>query len=536
MNSNELLLQKLDCLFSEWDSTTTPGCSLGVIKNGEFLYKRNYGLRDLSSKEPLTSETIFEIASISKQFTAACIALLHLEGKLSLDDSFTAYLPEVTLDPNINIRHLVYHESGIKDYQYGLSLLNCQWNDIQSLTKEQLLEVINKLPQLDFLSGSQHNYSNTNYFLLGLIIEEVTGKSLAQFAEQNLFIPLGMKNTFFQEKYSEISSFNLANGYSLRDNSYVENVPISEILGPRGVFTTIDDLLLWDRNFYTKTIGGEAFIDLLVTPSRDKIKGLSSDRWNVAGQNQGYAFGLLTDFYRESRIIRHGGDTAGFTSEILRFPDKQLTIIILTNLGSINPTVLAFKAADILLGNEFVIQSPYTWNRFEGKEIKDFDAFLGTYFEPEGNTLINIRREDKKLILENHWMKSELIAISKDTFAVIDQASVLFIRMKDQAINIETEYFTADIPKIIPWVLKANQFEEYIGEFTNDIFQQELKITAENNSLIFDLAVGKQSVKPIIPDTFINGYLQLKFSRDDTEITYAVLNSQGAQGIKYKKE
>lgn len=535
MNYNELFLPELDGLFYEWDSSTTPGCSLGVIKNGEFLYKKNYGLRDLSSKEPLTSETIFEIASISKQFTAACIALLHLKGKLSLDDSFTNYLPEVTLDPKIKVKHLVYHESGIKDYQYSLSMLNYQWNDIQSLSKEQLLKLINRFPQLDFLPGNQHNYSNTNYFLLGQIIEEVTGKSLAQFAEQEIFIPLGMKNTFFQEKFSEIKNLNKAIGYTLRDNTYIENVPTSEILGPRGVFTTIDDLLLWDRNFYSKTIGGAVFIELLVTPSREKIKGLSSDRWNVAGQNQGYAFGLLTDYYRGSRIIRHGGDTAGFTSEMLRFPDKQFTIIILTNLGSINPSTLTFKTADILLENEFTIPSPYIWNQFEGKEIRNFDAFLGTYYSPEGNTLFNIYQEAKKLILENYGMKSVLKAVSKDTFTLENTINVMLFRFKKQAINIETEYFTADIPKIIPWTLETNQFEEFAGKYTDEIFDYDLQIIAESDCLAFDLAVGRQHVKPIILDTFINDNLQLKFSRDNNEITSVSLNSQGAQNIRYKK-
>ncbi|MCK5297542.1 MAG: beta-lactamase family protein [Candidatus Heimdallarchaeota archaeon] len=536
MKSNELFFPKIDGLFKKWGTNNTPGCSLGIIRNGEILYQKDYGLRNLVSNDNITSDTIFDIASVSKQFTAACIALLILKDKLSLDDSFTDYLPEVKLDSKIKIKHLIYHESGIKDFQYSLISLNYKWDTIQSFASEQLFEYITKLPQLDFPPGNQHNYSNTNYFLLGQIVEKVTGTSLTKFAERELFSPLGMNKTSFHEKFSEIKNTNKAIGYSPRDDGYIENISKTEILGPRGVFTSVGDLFLWDQNFYTKMVGGDEFVMLLEKPSREKIDGLSKNRWDVKGQNQGYAFGLLTDYYRESRIIRHGGDFAGYTSEMLRFPDEELTIIILTNCSNINPTTLAFRTADILLANEFKNQSPFTRNQFEQIAISKINALLGTYYNPEGNTLFTIHRKDKKLILENDWVKSELRAVSKDTFTAIEHTSLMLVRMKEQAINIETEYFTADIPKIVPLKLEAKQLGEYIGKYTNKKFKKEIQITTNEDKLSFNLECGKQIVKPIIQDIFVNGFLQLIFHRKNNKISYVSLNSNGSKDIRYEKE
>jgi len=531
---DDSLFTKIDDIFSKWNTNRTPGCCLGIIRSGEFLYKKGYGMRNLADKEPITSETIFDIASVSKQFTAACIALLHLREKISINHSVSEYLPEVNFDPKIKIKHLIHHESGIKDYIYSHVMLNYSWEEIELLTTEKLFDFLKRLPELDFVPGSQHCYSNTNYFLLGQIVEKVTGKSLAKFAEQEFFSPLGMSNTSFQDSFETITN-NKAIGYSPRENDFEVNVSKAKILGPRGVYTTVDDLFLWDQNFYSKSVGGKELIELLERPSKDKIVGLSTNRWNDVRQNQGYAFGLLTDYYRGLKIVRHGGDFAGYTSEMLRFPDKQITIIILTNCSNISPTTLAFNVADVLLTKEVDIQSPYNTGSFLPLQEEKTDSFLGTYYDSECNTLFSIRREDNKLIIENDWMKSELKTISEDTFAAVDNASLVHVKKKEKGILIETEFYSAEIPKINELKLKEKQLEEYSGHFTNEKFNQKLQISVFEDKLKFDLRVGKQFFKPIIQDTFTNGFLQLKFLRKNNSIFSACLNSSGSKEIIYRK-
>jgi len=534
LSKDELLFSKIDDIFYEWNNNESPGCSIGIIRNGKFLFKKNYGLRNLSKKKPITSNTIFEIASVSKQFTAACIALLHLRKEITLNDSLKELLPAVNFDQKIKVSHLVHHESGIKDYQHSLFMLNFSWDEIISLSREQLLDFINNLPDLDFTPGSQYNYSNTNYFLLGLIIEEVTRKSLEEFANQELFTPLGMKNTFFEEKYPATKN-NLATGYSLRNGEYVENIPKAKILGPRGVYTTINDLFLWDQNFYSKMVGGKEFIDLVEKPSREKIMGLSTNRWNNPTQNQGYAFGLLTDFYRGMKIIRHGGDFAGYTSEILRFPDKQLTIIILTNCGNINPTPLAFRAADVVLANEFQEKSPYTWKSFRQINEKEINSLVGVYYDYENNTYFSIYTEENKLFIKSDWMKSELKAVSNEVFTTINQMNLLLVRKKEEAIIIDTEFYTAEIPRVIPLKLDTKRLREYVGIYINENFSQKLQITTEEDKLKFNLKFGEVILRPINQNTFRNGFLQLRFHRKNNEIFYVCLNSSGAKRITFKK-
>ncbi|NHJ05226.1 MAG: class A beta-lactamase-related serine hydrolase [Candidatus Heimdallarchaeota archaeon] len=534
MSLKESLSLKIDTIFDKWNTNETPGCSLGVIKNGEFIYKKNYGLKNLENKEPITSNTIFDIASVSKQFTAACIALLHLKGKLSLNTSLKEILPEVKFDNRIKIRHLIHHESGIKDYQYSLTMLNYSWDEIQELSKDNLFKLMNDLPELDFVPGNQHNYSNTNYFLLGLVVEQITGKSLVEFAEEEIFTPLGMKDTSFEENYLKINE-NKATGYSPKDDGYRVNNPKSRILGPRGVYSSVDDLYLWDQNFYSKKVGGKELIELLEKPSREKITGLSLNRWNDPTQHQGYAFGLLTDFYRGEKIIRHGGDFAGFTSEMLRFPEKELTIIILTNCGNINPTTLAFKTADVILGNEFQSKSPYVWKQIKQAEEKEIEALVGIYYDFEYNSYFEIFREENKLILANDWMKTELDAVSTDIFLAVNQPNLLLIEKKDGKMIIETEFYRAEIAKFVPIKLDKQQLEEYCGKYFNEKFKQKLQITIDEDKLKIKLKSGEQILSPISLDIFRNGFLQLGFHRRNNEISFARMNTNGAKGIIFRK-
>ncbi|MBA3693269.1 MAG: serine hydrolase, partial [Acidobacteria bacterium] len=207
----EPLKVKVDALFAQWDKPDSPGCALGVIKDGNFIYKRGYGMANLDYNIPISPNTSFYIASTSKQFTAASIALLAREGKISLDDDIRKYLPEIPqYQSPITIRHLVYHTSGIRDYLDLTGLAGRHTEDVN--TDDDFIKFIARQKNLNFKPGERYLYSNSGYFLLSQIVKRASGKSLRAFTDENVFKPLGMVNTRFHDDRSEIIK-NRATGY-----------------------------------------------------------------------------------------------------------------------------------------------------------------------------------------------------------------------------------------------------------------------------------------------------------------------------------
>src|SRR2546426_157567 len=188
--------EQVDKLFARWDKPDSPGCALAIIKNGQVIYKRGYGMADLERAVPITTTSVFDVGSISKQFTAMSIALLMKQGKLSLDDDIRKYIPEI---PNygvrITIRNLIYHTSGIRDYVPLMAL--AEMPSENHYTYQQLISLLAGQKELNFKPGEEHFYSNSGYLLLGQVVRQASGKSLREFAEENIFKPLGMNNTRF---------------------------------------------------------------------------------------------------------------------------------------------------------------------------------------------------------------------------------------------------------------------------------------------------------------------------------------------------
>src|SRR5271170_5306364 len=195
---------RVDKVFEKWDSTVSPGCALSVIKDGEIVYKRGYGMADLDHDIPITSETVFHVASISKQFTAAAVLLLAQEGKLSLDDDVRKYITELPdFGVRITIRHLIHHTSGLRDQWSLLGLAGWRYS-LDLITDDDVLAVMTRQKNLNFKPGEKHVYCNTGYTLMGLIVKRVSGMSLREFTTKNIFEPLGMTHTHFRDDHAEI--------------------------------------------------------------------------------------------------------------------------------------------------------------------------------------------------------------------------------------------------------------------------------------------------------------------------------------------
>ncbi len=344
-------VEKVKGLFTEWDRAGAPGCAVGAIEGDDLVFTGAFGLANVESGVPITAATVFDLASASKQFTAMAILLLEAEGKLSLESPVRDFVPELPTyregDP-IRIRHLLHHTSGLRDYLGMMQFMAI--NKIEdSLTEEEAFELIVRQPELYRRPGDKYTYTNTGYFLLSMIVERVSGLSLPAFAARHIFEPLGMTQTRYLDDVTDIVP-QRARGYRPTSEGFkLEEMNMTEV-GPGGVLSSVNDLLLWDRNFYEPKVGSHDLIRKMVTPGR--LNDGSTVRVDD-GSNGEYAAGLFVREYRGFTIREHEGAVQGFNSNIVRFTEQHFTVVVLCNRKAINPIRISRAVADIFLEGEF---------------------------------------------------------------------------------------------------------------------------------------------------------------------------------------
>jgi len=333
---------RVDSVFADVDGPTTPGCALSVMRGGAPIYERGYGMANLEYGIPITPRSVFHVASVSKQFTAMAVELLVNEGKVSWDDDIRTYVPEVPdFGTPITLRHLVHHVSGIRDQWTLLGMAGWRW-EADVVTQSDVLDITSRQTALNFRPGERYLYSNTGFTLLAVVVERVSGKSLREFAHERIFAPLGMDETHFHDDHSMIVK-NRAWAYAPDPEGLFglkNSIPDFDVVGATSLFTTVHDLAAWDRNFITGRVGGHEALERM------------HQRFVLnSGDTIAYAHGLTVGTYRGLRTVGHGGSDAGYRSNILRFPDQDLTIAVLCNFPSANPGGRTLRVADAYLGD-----------------------------------------------------------------------------------------------------------------------------------------------------------------------------------------
>lgn len=418
-------LNQIDALFAEWDRPDSPGCALGIVESGRLVYGRGYGCANLEHQIPISTQTVFDIASTSKQFTAACIALLIESGQLRLNDPIAAYVPELPAfaKGTITIAHLLYHTSGWRDYLALFELAG--YRDADHYTDEEVMVMLSRQTGLNNPPGDAYLYSNANYYLLGLIVQRVSGQSLAEFAQEQIFRPLGMTNTRFQDDHTRIVPHR-ATGYSLRDDDrYRIDMTTLDMVGDGAVLTSVDDLALWAANFDDNRLGngGRALIDLLHT------RGCLNN-----GEEIAYALGLEVGRYRGLPMVCHGGWWVGYRSELLRFPTQQTAIICLANSSNIVPEALALRVADVWLEELFTEGVPPATADADNDNPQETNIplkeYSGDYRCNDLDTVYRLTVEDGRLLLRfGRTQQSPLIPISAEVFQ-LDEKTFHFAKNK----------------------------------------------------------------------------------------------------------
>jgi len=526
---------KVDKLFAKWDSTATPGVALATIKDGQIIYERGYGMANLEHNIPITPTSVFRIGSVSKQFTAACVAILALEGKISLDDDIGKYIPELPeYERPIAIKHLVHHTSGIRDYLTLEELAGK--SDYDFYTPEDSVELLARQKRLNFSPGEEHLYSNSGYFLLGVLVQRASGKSLNDFAQEHLFKPLDMKNTHFHDDHTMIVK-NRAYGYSPKKTGYRINMTSLDHVGDGGVFTTVEDLYLWDQAFYTNKLGKQ-LMELLLTP------GVLND-----GKKLDYAFGLGISEYRGLKTVAHGGSFVGFRAAMIRFPEQGFSVICLANLSNINPSKLCQRVADIYLADQFKEEpkkepkkkiTPITLSK---EELEDK---AGNYQDEKSGRWAAISVKDDKLLMEAMREKFVLSPVSKTRFEALEtpvEISIDFLpeeegkaRKAKVTIEGEEESYLVKAPELVP--LTPARLQEYAGEYFNDELPATYKLVVEKGALVFKHKnAPKAPLKAMAPDKFTLRGMNIEFARDkNKKITGFKLGAGRAVNIEFIKK
>lgn len=350
----ESTIRGIDSIFSNFDNLNSPGFSVAVIKDTSVLYKKGFGAANLDYNIPITHKTAFDIASVSKQFTAACIALLVMDKKLTLNSPAQKYIPELAkYKDTIRIKHLMYNTSGLVDY-FKLPRKNkISWLDFYYFDTNEAIKTSLSQSNLSFKPGEKWDYANVNFMLLTKIIEKVSGIPFNKFIKERIFLPLEMKNTFVNNDITTIVK-NRATPYNPRTNLYIDAYKLEGIYvstdgnwikhhrnaphyGGSGIISTVDDLIKWEQNFFTQKLWGNKFYEIMHhTPS-----------FSHGVNNQ--AFGLYFGSYKEKKFIAWEGSAYGISSEIIRFPNQEIAIIVLSNLGSGASSNKATRIADVLI-------------------------------------------------------------------------------------------------------------------------------------------------------------------------------------------
>lgn len=384
---------QVDQLFAAWDKPGSPGAAVAVVRGGEIIYKRGYGLANLEYDIPITPATVFHVASVSKQFTAMAILLLEKQGKLSIDDDIHKYLPELAdFGARITLRHLLNHTSGLRDQWELLGMAGWRLDDV--ITQRQILSMVFHQKELNFPPGSEHLYCNTGFTLLAEIVRRVSGRSLREFAQEAMFKPLGMASTHFHDDH-EMVVRNRAYSYRPDGPGFKLAALNYANAGATSLFTTVEDLAKWAHNFEAPHVGDAALIARMETP------GVLND-----GTKLDYACGLTIGDMHGLRVVQHSGGDAGYRSHIMMFPDEKFAVVVLANLATMQPSRLAAQVAGIYLGDRASRPAerrpdPLSGPRPAGerREPPGLQELVGDYYSEELGTTYSLAMRDGGLVV-----------------------------------------------------------------------------------------------------------------------------------------
>ena len=482
-------------IFAQWDSPESPGCALSVAVAGDLVLSRAWGMADLEHGIPNTPSTIFEGGSLAKQFTSAAVVLLALDGKLSLDDDVRTYIPEVRdYGTPVTLRRLMTHTSGMRDWGSVASISG--WGrGARSHRHAHVLDIVSRQSALNFEPGHEYSYSNTGYNLLAVVVDRVSGMPFAEFSRERIFEPLEMSDTQWRDDYRRIVP-RRSTAYSAADDGFLINRPIEYVHGNGGILSTVGDLQVWNAALTDGRLGGEEFVRMM------HDRAVLND-----GRTMAYAGGLQLRDFAGVPSVTHTGSTAGYRGFIGRYPDQQLSIAILCNVGNANPGALGGQVARVFLGDA---ASPDP-EPGEGMALaaEELAGKVGLYREVDTGDPLRITLEEGALRLGNQ----PLVAQSASEFQVgAGERMLVFGSAADgerPSVDEYTgEYYDNTYEPVDEFAPAAAELAAYTGVYHSDDAETTLVVAVEGDHLVAKRRPDAVfELEPVYQDAFDAGGL-----------------------------
>ena len=521
-SSTDVAPQKIDELFAAYSNPRSPGCSVGVIRDGSFIFRKSYGSASLELGVPLSSDSVFYMASVSKQFTAASVVLAAEQGFLSLDDDVRKYIPELpSYGHIITLRQMLHQTSGFRDY---LALTYLSGRDTRAVSSsDEVLKLIVRQKGLNNVPGEEYVYSNSNYFLAGVVVKRATRKSLAEFAAANIFQPLGMTHTLFYDDNSVVVPNRVAAYDPGKEGGFhVDWSTLFDMVGSGGLMSNVNDLLLWDRNFYSNKVGKGTLVSELQTHGR-----LNN------GHPINYGLGLWLGEYRGLKTVEHSGSTFGYRTKLLRFPEQRVSVITLCNVANADVDVLARKISDLYLHEQL---KPEASASTVSGSFPDPESFAGTYFDPRTHVVYTFTAGNGNLMA---W-GSKLRRLGPNEFSDLVGNPIAFKSVDgvmNATLTIESEtYFSGNrVPDIH---LSESALNRLTGNYHSAELDANYQLSLAKGALALKFSDQPPvSLIPVAANEFQAGDLGTIVVRvaGNAHASGLTLYSQPARGITFQK-
>ena len=501
---------EVDAIFEKYNYKTSPGCAVAVIQNGQLVYTKGYGMANLEYDIGITPSTVFDIASVSKQFTGLAISTLLQEGKIALDDDIRKYLPEVPdFGKIITIRHLIHHTSGLRDWPQTLNVAGWRWDEVFSF--HDIMRMVRNQKELDFDPGTLHMYSNTGYNLLAAIVEKVSGKSFREWTDENIFEPLNMSASHFLDDHKKVIK-NLAYSYHRAGNEFAKSSTGLTAYGSSSLFTTVEDLVKWVINF-----------DKQIASKNPVYTRMLEDGALNNGEKVGYGYGLAFGIEGELKTVSHTGGWAGYRTVIITFPDEKFSCIILSNAGDFNSYGSALDVAKLFLKDKFKT------NDIAADSVKDMPTVnvdtaiakknTGMYQLGDG-WYVTITLEDGQLMTQANGEDKFKMTAKSDSVYWIDayDASMTFVKDRNGEVNSLRYRWIDSAKKVIPLQVDTTQFIDYTGTYYSEELSSEYKVDLLNGKLMMHhMRLGDFELQPdpITADQFTCQVAFVRFVKSD---------------------
>jgi CubicO group peptidase (beta-lactamase class C family) len=527
---------RVDPLFATWNRPDSPGCGVGVSRNGAVIYEHGYGMASLERKVPITSSTVFPLASITKPFTAMSVLLAAERGLLSLDDDVSKYIPDWSnRETRVTIRHVLTHTSGLRD-AYVLQ----GWAPHNGNSNDAFIKILSRQRGLNSVPGAEYQYNNGGYLLLGRILERASGQTLGAFADANVFKPLGMTGAYFNGDPVRTAPDH-ASGYSPQANGWRLVPEGSGYAGNAGMMSSVRDLLLWANNFADARVGTPALLARMQTAT--VLTG---------GQTTPHGMGFGFGNYRGARTLRTSGGDVGVASELVLYPDQKLAIAVLCNMDSavmgglatVNVTDLTNGVADIFFDDLLEPRPapsagapPPPPVSLSADELASKTGLYRTGSDENHIVLMSVR--DGRLTAWDFW---------GDNYAML-MTPISPNRFMLPGVTLEFSPAEAGRPQswhvidgggrrllelpLMKFDISKADLPSFVGEYRSDELDVTYTVAIRDSSLILQ----SSTLYPVSRDAFVGDYMgTVQFLRDARgAITVFTLNRNNARGVRFER-